>query len=329
MVDGFSRRRNAYMQKVRSSRHFPAHVVQCNYGPRPQAAHKNISSRSVGHQRPRGVELSKTLDAPRTRARYSPDVVEAVKTRYPHCRGAADKELLARSLGIASTPQLYNLACRHRVTAGEDRPEREASRQAAIDPKRRELRENPDTIVWTRDDDDYLTRSFGRVEIEVLAHFTGHTETAIAHRARHLGLRKAARHWDVERVSDWLGMTAPEIAAMGVDLHRCCDQRGRMRIVLVETAQLGRALARGGRWQRLVARGADRFFIREVIEATLAERNGEDPWDPMWVSHGHTCINPFSGLSFGLFYAGDDPKLTGANFTVEELSPANIHLLRG
>lgn len=273
--------------------------------------------------------MSTTIDAPRSRARYSPEVVEAVKTRYPHCRGNADKELLARSLGIASTPQLYNLACRHRVTAGEDRPEREASRRAALDPARRTRRENPDTIVWSADDDAYLTRSFGRVEIEVLAHFTGHTETAIAHRARELGLRKAARHWDVERVAAWLGVDIADIAQMGVDLHRCCDRQGRTRITLVETVQLGRALARGGRWQRLVAAGADRFFIREVIEATLAEHRGEGEWDAMWVSHGHTCLNPFSGLSFGLFYAGDDPKLTGANFTLADVSPQNVHFLRG
>ncbi|WP_217924659.1 hypothetical protein [Miltoncostaea oceani] len=225
-------------------------------------------------------------------------------------------------------PQLYNLACRLHVTAGDDRPERDLARAKAMEPGRRLLREDPATTVFSADHDDYLTRHFGRLEIEVIAHFVGHTETAVAYRARRLGLRRAARHWELAKVMDWLGVDGPTLRDWGVELHRCCDRRGRVRTILVESTDLARALVRGGCWQRLVARGADQFFIREIIESVLSVQKHGAPWERLWVSHGHVCLNPFSSPSFGLFYSGDDPKMTGADLDPSEISPEQIHLLR-
>lgn len=272
--------------------------------------------------------MSQTEAAPRRRSRYTETVIDQVRDRYPHCRDIEDKKDLAASLNIGSVPQLYNLACRLGVTAGENRPERDQARAAALDPSRRFLREDPKQTVFSESDNGYLERHFGQVEVEVIAHFTGHTETAIAYQARKLGLRRAARHWDMVKVLDWLGIDGATLKAWGVTPHHCCDRSGRVRIILLEAEEIARALVRGGCWQRLVARGADQFFIREVIESYLEIRQGKADWERTWVSHGHTCLNPFAGLSFGLFYSGDDPKMLGADLEPTELSREQIHLLR-
>lgn len=264
-----------------------------------------------------------------SRSRYSEQQRQLVRDRYPLCRTLADKEQLASDAGIGSLQKLYNLASRIGVTArsggglSAERGYSEAMR-VAQDPARLKLREDPATTQFSARDDDYLRKHFGRQEIAAIAIQCSHSEIAMAYRARQLGLRLPVRWWDQERVGAWLGLSADEMVEMGIPLHPCCDRRGRLRIVLVKTDDLSAALFRGGRWQRLVAeRDADLFFVREILESRLAVNEGAE-WAPTWVSHGHTCLNPFSGLSFGLFYDGTDAKLTGAHYSPEQLSPRAI-----
>lgn len=270
--------------------------------------------------------MAKTTTA---RTRYSPEIKEAVRTRYPLCRSYADKDALARELGIGSVAKLYNLASRLKVTQhpGSEGRESDALRSVvdrAFAPERLLVREDPSECVFTSDDDDYLHRHFGRQHLAVMALHCNHTESAMTWRARKLGLRQPVRWWDLERVTAWLGMSGPALSRAGVHLYRCCDQRGRVRIVLVDAVELVNMLLDGGMWQSLVARGADQFFIRELIDAQLQVNRGQAEWEPTWVSHSHTCLNPFSSLSFGLFYDGSDDKLLGADFTPADLDPRRV-----
>ena len=56
--------------------------------------------------------VSNLIKQSRQRARYSDEVKEEVRQLYPLCRTTADKEKLAKELGIGSVAKLYNLSSR-------------------------------------------------------------------------------------------------------------------------------------------------------------------------------------------------------------------------
>lgn len=268
------------------------------------------------------------------RVRYPQWKKDAIALRYPQCRNIKDKLALCVDLGIvndAGEPdlaRLYNLASRLKVTAVADN---EARLSAAVDeamrPERRRLREDPRSTVFTAENDRYLTTWFGRQAIEIIALQIGHTEIATAYRARQLGLRRPARHWELRRVLAWLDIDLSGLTEMGVPVLDCCDRFARVKIQLVEGEALRRALIRGGRWQRLKQLGndIDLFFMKELIEAGLALREGAEP-EALWVSHGHTCLNPLAPLSFGHFYNGDDRWISVVcELTPEETSPSQVY----
>jgi len=267
------------------------------------------------------------------RARYSQDLKQQVRLRYPHCRTLADRRELAQELGIGSVQKLYNLASRLGVTqrqgeAFADHNHVQEAQAVALDPQRLQLREDPGSCEFTDRDDAYLRRHFGRLPLGVIAFQRNHTEVAMAYRARRLGVRGFAHYYELQHVVAWLSISAPQLRARGVAVHPCCNRRGEVTAVLVSTLDLARAVMRDGWWRELSAGGADRFFLGELIESAAADAGAFE--EDIWVSHGHTCLCPFAGLSYGLFYRGDDPKLTqmiGTGLTPEDLHPRRIHLL--
>jgi hypothetical protein len=88
-------------------------------------------------------------------------------------------------------------------------------------------------------------------------------------------------------------------------------------------------------WKELVdVYGADKFFIKDVVESVVAMQRNEANWEPnCWVSHGHTCLNPFSDTCFSWFYDGYDDKMAGFDLDPRDLAPtANVasdHWRRG
>lgn len=274
-----------------------------------------------------------STSTPARRARYSPELKQQVRLRYPHCRTLADREELAQELGIGSVQKLYNLASRIGVTQRQgtqfaDHLHMQEAQEAALDPRRLQLREDPASCEFTDRDDSYLVRHFGKQPLSVIAFQRSHTEAAMAYRARKLGARGFCHHYELQHVVAWLSVSASDLRARGVAAHPCCNRRGEVATVLIGTMDLARAIMRDGWWRDLAAGGADRFFLGELIEAAASEGQGFE--DDVWVSHGHTCLCPFAGLSYGLFYRGDDPKLTqmiGTGLHPEDLHPRRIHLL--
>ena len=129
------------------------------------------------------------------RARYSNYVKDQVRQRYPLCRTTAHKEQLAQELGIGSVAKLYNLASRLGAT-GKEGAERH-SYAVAREEERLLVREDPATTVFSSEADQYLRAEFGRRAAFVIAFHLHHTETAILYRARHLGLRRPVKYWDI------------------------------------------------------------------------------------------------------------------------------------
>lgn len=275
------------------------------------------------------------------RSRYSAELKLRVRQMYPLCRTTRDKEELAERLEIGSLHKLYNLASRLGVTRAYDdwydgsKPDPTG---LCYDPRDDEEllkdREDPATTVFTAADDDYLRRHFGQQHLEQIAFMRDHTETAMAYRARKLGLRRAARYWDAWKVAAWLGLERRELKALctrlNVPLHECCDRQGQSRIWLLEAEDIYKLLLHNQLWKQLIAsKDADRWFIREILEATDAVKKGQLEYETsIWRSHGHTCLNPFSALCFGFFFTEDDPKMIGAHLTPADLSPrAILHLI--
>lgn len=272
------------------------------------------------------------------RVRYSQAVKEEIARRYPHCRSTADKLALCRDQGIVDDEgqpdlnRLYNLASRLKATSvASNEDVIVAAREAAMDPARRRLREEPRGLVFGPEADRYITRWWGRQEIEIIGMQTGHTEIAVAFRARQLGLRRPVRHWQLGHVIDWLDIDRPTFDQLGLPVLVCCDRFARPRIELIDAEVLAHFLTKGGRWQRMHAqlkaagRNMDLFFIHEVVGASLDLRRGAEP-EALWVSHGHICLNPLAPLSFGHFYSGEDPRIAAVcELTPEQTSPDQIY----
>lgn len=193
----------------------------------------------------------------------------------------------------------------------------------------RPLREVPALTVFTGAVDHYLRRHFGRQSCSQIAQRVGHTETAVLYRARHLGLRRPARHWPADRVEAWLGLPPtqwPQLRLEGLDLFDIRNAGGR-RELLVSATSLARWLVRGNRWMARVAGGADEFFVRELLESSLSVQRNRTPWESCaFLSAEHVCMNPLAASS-ALYCAnndrhaaGEDPKCTVRALRIEELS---------
>jgi hypothetical protein len=282
------------------------------------------------------------------RAQYPEDVKELVRRKYPLCQKREDRLKLAREctelmrqlfpdreVPEMTLQKLYNLASRlkstrgHATTHADWTAEDEQRYDAKEDVSRLKLRDDPDTLAWSAEDDRYLRDAWGETFIEQIAYMLNRTETAVAYRARELGLRNVPKYYDAKKVMMWLGLRPKELIALtkrGLELFPCCDRKGKVRITLVSTTSLARVLLRDNFWHKLVdLRNADRFFIKDIIESMVAIQNGDASWEPnCWVSHGHTCLNPYAEASFGWFFDGydRDPQACGLDLDPRDLSPA-------
>lgn len=267
------------------------------------------------------------------RTQYSEEVKATVKAKYHLCRTPEDRDALARECGIDSRQKLYNLASRLNATrphanSSSEWIDGEGGYDAIEDESRLRDRDDPDLLVWSSDDDRYLTEHFGRTHIEHIAFYLSRTETAVAYRARRLGLRNVPKYYDIKKVAPWLGLPLRTILLLskrGLEIHPCTDRNGRLQITLVSTTSLARVLLKHRLWKALVDRhGADVFFIRDVVESVVALQKGDANWEPScWVSHGHTCLNPFSDVCFGLFFNGHDDE-AGGRVAGYELDPRDL-----
>lgn len=280
------------------------------------------------------------------RAQYDEETKWWIRHKYRYCRNTADKIRLVNEYEIGSLQKLYNLSSRLNATRPHANTHRDLTGEQAelyephLDFDRLSLREDPDKVEWTKDDDRVIKEHFGKYTlIEDLAFFLDHTESAVAYRARHLGLRNVPHYYDADKVCRWLGLSFSELhrfgKARGLNIHPCTDGAGELQIHLVSTISLARFLLLDKLHLNLIEkRGADKFFIRDIIESVVAVQDEEACWEPnVWVSHGHTSLNPFSENTFGLFYNGYDEKMVGADLDPADLAPsANVasdHWRRG
>lgn len=262
---------------------------------------------------------------------YTDEQKRIVVEQYQYCHTRAEKEALARRLGM-SMEQLYNLANRLKATRTyQERAQRAGTASsAAFAPERLRLREDPASTVFTAEQDGYLTRHFGyqargRKHLEEIAFHLGHTESAMMVRARHLGLRRFCKYWDRRKIVPWIGQDEQTLRSWGVEFFPCLDRRAELAITLASTSSLLRMLEADGRRQELADAGADLFFLLELGELTEALRDGEALWEvSRWISHGQTHLNPWGGVSFGLFDDGSDDAIPG-----RELHPSDLRDLDG
>lgn len=264
-----------------------------------------------------------------SRAQYTPETKARVHVCYPICKSPADRERLARDERIGSLQKLYNMASRidaTRAHAGSTEDwMAEDGYDATQDWSRLYLRDNPESLSWSEDDDRFLREHYGKTKIEEIGVFLNRSEAAVAYRVRELGLRNVPKYYDIRKVAPWLGLKVSDVlllTKLGLEAFPCCDSSGQIRITLVSTTSLARTLLRGRLWKRLVDKyDADEFFIRDVIESIVALQKGEAVWEPSpWVSHGRVSLNPYSETCFGLFYDGFDEKMAG-----DDLDPRDLH----
>lgn len=270
------------------------------------------------------------------RAQYPDEIKALVKAKYPLCKTPADRDRLAKECGIGSRQKLYNLASRLLATrphSGSDNEwtAEDSGYDASADRSRLYLRDDPDALQWTPDDKRYLKEHFGKTFVEDIAFFLNRTETSVAYQARKMGLRNIPKYYDAAKVASWLGVSSKSLLSLsrvGLDVFPCVDRKGQLQITLVSTTSLARVLLRQRFWKLLVDRyDADLYFIRDVIESVVDLQKGKAVWEPdPWVSHGHTCLNPFADLSFGWFYHGRERAMEGLeNLDPRDLSPqANV-----
>lgn len=262
---------------------------------------------------------------------YTEEQKRIVIEQYQYCHTRSEKEALARRLGM-TMEQLYNLANRLKATRTyQERAQRAGTASsAAFDPQRLTLREDPETAIFSAEQDGYLSRHFGyeargRKHLEEIAFHLGHTETAMMVRARHLGLRRFCKYWDQRKVLPWLVQTEDALRGWGVEFFPCLDRRAELAITLVSTSSLLRMLEPKGRREELARGGADLYLLTELGELTEALRGGDALWEvSRWISHGQTHLNPWGGVSFGLFDDGSDDAIPG-----RELHPSDLRDLDG
>lgn len=209
--------------------------------------------------------------------RYPEATRRLVERKYPLCLTKEDRHMLRREAQIESLTKLYNYASRVMVTRGHGEPEY----NPCSDPNRLFVRIDPEEWTWTKDMDRYIRNAWRKFEIEKIAFFLNTSETAVAYRARHLGLRNVPKYWDARKVVYWLGLTKEDIMdlctkgvagddgkAAVLDMKPCTDPNEVVRIRLISTSSLARVLHKNDFWKTLIeTRDADEFFIRDILES--------------------------------------------------------------
>lgn len=266
---------------------------------------------------------------PRTRAQYTPEMKRLVREKYPLCRTYDDKLELANELGMESIHKLYNLASRLRVTRTFD--EEVEGDAPALAPTRRRNHIDPSEVVFSAEDDRFLKKHFGRMLIEEIAFQRDLPESAMLKRARELKLRRPTLYWQADRVADWLGMTMNELRAReaeGLDIFSLPGRHGEEKLAVISTTSIARWLLTDGRIEAFRKAGtADTFFLDELVGSIDAIRNGASAEVCRFLSPGHTCMNPMTGIRYGLFCpktdrhpAGGDPKCNMRDRRMDELA---------
>lgn len=260
------------------------------------------------------------------RTLYTPEQKRLVSEQYQFCVTREEKLALARRAGLQSLEQLYNLANRLGVTrTHQERIARHGLErdQVAFSQDHLLQREDPETAVFTAEQDTYLRRHFGRAHIEQISFHIGHSEIATAVRARQLGLRRFCRYWEAEKITAWLARSEDELTAWGVDFFACNDRNGRHAITLVSTTSLLRLFADPRYRGDIDQQRADRFFVKELSDLLADVTDGSPMFEASrWVSHGHICLNPWAGVSFRLFDDGSDQKMFGRDLHPSDLTSA-------
>lgn len=270
-------------------------------------------------RRPAGTATTSTA----RRVLFTNEQKQIVAEQYQYCLTRQDKLALARRVGLQSLEQLYNLANRMAITRRplEDLTDISSGTDPAFAPARLRLREDPDVVTLDADGIDYLTRHFGRLYIEQIAFHVGRSEALVMHAARQMGLRRFVRYWEASKAMAWLDRDEDELTSRGTDFYRCLDRRGREAITLVSTTSLLRMLDGPGGREWIAARDADACFVRELEDTLTAIRAGDAQFEAgRWVSHGHVCLNPWGGVSFGLFDDGTDHKIPARDLHPSDLT---------
>jgi hypothetical protein len=269
------------------------------------------------------------------RAQYSEEQKALVLAKYNLCFNSDDRIVLAKEAEVESLQKLYNLSSR----LGATRPHSSSSDEWTSDApdgydvtqdfSRLYLRDSFKDTKWSQKEDDFIQEHFGKSFIEEIAFFLNKSETATAYRSRQLGLRNIPKYWSAAKVAPWLGIGLKDLLLLsknGLEIFPCTDRDGEVKIVLISTVSLARILLRGRLYRKLLnpaKYNADEFFIRDVVESVVALQKEEAVWEPnAWVSHGHTCLNPFADLSFGWFYDGQDKAMEG----LEDLDPRDLSI---
>jgi hypothetical protein len=263
--------------------------------------------------------LSDSAAPARKRRRLAAWQRQLIIERYEGARTRAQKEELALLVTL-SLPQLHGAAYR----LGVSRP---ARGPRAASHKSRRSTPVAASGDFGADDERYLRSEFERLPIEQIAAYLGRSEPEVAFYARALGLRRPSRLYEAEKTARWLGLTMDGLVALrgqGVEVHELRGRLGR-RIALVEAAPLARWITSEKGQARLAANTHDPFFTREVVESVQAVARGETSFSQLWVSHGHTCLNPVAA-TFGRFCLappghepGDDPKCSARLLSVADV----------
>jgi hypothetical protein len=314
-----------------------------------------------------GTPAKKGTSSLGTRAQYSDETKRNIYLLYPLCLTREDRVDLAEEEGIESLAKLYNLGSRLDATRGH-----EIDADAVyFDKARLLLRDDPMSLDWLEKHDRYIKNAWRHLHIEKIAFRLRRSEISVAYRARHLGKRDVCYYWDVDKVLRWLGMDFRELFELTrpsldertgklkhtLELLPLRDRNHNFKVMLVSTMSLARVFIQDGYWKRLVDEyGADRYFIKEVLEGVTAvqltqelqrlrerideghkltrdertqmnhlddlllEVGGETLFERnVWVSHGHTALNPLSENCFGWFYDGSDEKMLGFDRDPHEL----------
>lgn len=260
----------------------------------------------------------------RQRPRYTDWQKLMLAIYYSMVDSSEDLQWLCDNIGLSNRGKAHNMASRDELT----RKFQTQSYDPGADWTLLDYREDPATTVFEETTDDHLRRTLNkRQTLAQIAFFRCHTEIALAYRARKLGLRKAARYWDLRYVSRWLNVSKSDLEAIGVKILPIANRRGRVGVYLVETHSLAAALSKNGMYQRLIThRDSDKFFIREVIESSVQVKQGVAEFESCpWISHAHTSLNAYCEGSFGMHYDGSDQYIS-QSFTPEKLDPKRVHL---